>query len=135
MRLMHRLLIAALLVPAILLLACGGADSEASKVESVLRNFVNLYIASEPAEMYALLDSASQAECSEENFVAFISAAREALGERVFEITEIRDLVVDGESASATVVSTVDGGQAEPTENTLVKEGGEWKLELPSGSC
>ena len=129
------MLITALLVPAILLLACGGAGSEADRVESVLREYVAHYIASEPAEMYALLDTASQAQCSEENFVAFLSAAREALGEREFAITEIRDLVVDGESASATVVSTVDGEQADPTENTLIKEDGEWRLELPSGSC
>lgn len=132
---MHRLLLAALLVPAILLFACGGADSEESKVESVLRDYVERYIDSEPAEMYALLDSASRAQCSEESYIGFISAAREALGEREFEITEIRDVVIDGDSASATVISTVDGEQADPTENTLVKEDGNWRLELPSGSC
>jgi hypothetical protein len=134
---MHRLLLAALLVPAILLFACGGADSEESKVESVLRDYVERYIDSEPAEMYALLDSASHAQCSEESYIGFISAAREALGEREFEITEIRDVVIDGASASAsaTVISTVDGEQADPTENTLVKEDGNWRLELPSGSC
>jgi hypothetical protein len=132
---MHRLLLAALLAPAILVFACGGADSEESKVESVLRDYVERYIDSEPAEMYALLDSASQAQCSEESYIGFISAAREALGEREFEITEIRDVVIDGDSASATVISTVDGEQADPTENTLVKEDGNWRLELPSGSC
>jgi hypothetical protein len=134
MRLMHRILIAALLVPAVLLFACGGG-SEKSRVESVLRDYIDRYIESKPAEMYALLDSGSQAQCSEEDFVAFISAAREALGEREFKITEIRDTVIDGESASATVVSTVDGEQSDPTENTLVKENGNWRLVLPSGSC
>lgn len=135
MRLMQRMLIAALLFPAILLLACGGGDAEDSKVESVLRDYIDRYIESEPAEMYALLDSASQAQCSEEDFVAFISAAREALGEREFEITEIRNIVIDGDSASATVVSTVDGELSDPTDNTLVEENGDWKLQLPSGSC
>lgn len=135
MRLMQRSLIAVLLLPALLLLACSSGDSEESNVESVLREYIDLYVESKPAEMYALLDAASQAQCTEENFVAFISAAREALGEREFKVTEVRDVLVEGDTASATVVSTVDSEEADPTENTLIKEGGEWKLELPSASC
>jgi len=125
---------AALLFVAAIAIGCGG-DSESDKVESVLRTYINHYIDSEPAEMYALLDSGSQELCPEERFVAFISAARDALGERDFEIVEIRNVVIDGDAASATVQSSVDGEPAEATENTLIREDGAWRLELPSIGC
>lgn len=115
------------------IVACGDSDEE--RVESVLRMYIDHYVDMQPTEMYALLDSDSQERCSEQSFVAFISAAREALADREFVITEVRNLIVDGDSASATVVSTVAGAQADPTQNTLVKEDGEWRLELPSGGC
>ncbi len=104
-------------------------------MESVLREYIALYLDSKPADMYALLDSGSQERCSEQNFVSFISSARNALGERQFEITEVRNIVIDGDSASATVVSTVDGESADPTDNELVNEDGVWKLKLPSVGC
>jgi hypothetical protein len=115
-------------------IGCGG-DSEAENVESVIRTYVSHYIDEEPAEMYALLDSQSQQLCSEERFVAFTGAAREALGEREFEIAAIRDVVVTGEEATATVETRVDGEAAEPTENALIKENGAWRLRLPSVGC
>ena len=130
---MSKLWLAALIVPAILLLGCGGSDEE--DVESVLRVYIAHYVDSEPAEMYALLDSASQDRCSEEGFIAFISGARQALGEREFVVEEVRGILIDGDGASAIVASTVEGEPADPTENTLVKEDGGWKLELPSGGC
>jgi hypothetical protein len=134
MQLMPRPLIALLFLPALLLFACGG-DSESDKVESVIRSYIDHYLDSEPAEMYALLDSDSQERCTQDSFVAFISSAREALDDRSFEISEIQNLVIDGDTASATVISTIDGELADPTENDLVKEDGEWKLKLPSIGC
>ncbi len=133
MPLMQRYLIAGSLLMAFAIVACGDSDEE--RVESVLRMYIDHYVDMQPTEMYALLDSDSQERCSEQSFVAFISAAREALADREFVITEVRNLIVDGDSASATVVSTVAGAQADPTQNTLVKEDGEWRLELPSGGC
>ena len=131
---MTKLWIAALILPAILLLACGGGSDE-DEVEDVLRTYIAHYVDSEPAEMYLLLDSVSQERCTQESFITFISGAREALGEREFRVEEVRGILIDGEEASAIVASTVDGEPADPTENALVKEEGEWKLVLPSGGC
>jgi hypothetical protein len=136
MQFMRTLFLAALLLPAIALLACGGGgNSDENQVESVIRSYIDYYIKSEPAEMYALLDAGSQERCSEENFVSFISKARDALGDREFKIEQVANLVVEGDSASATVIATVDGEETDSTDNTLVKEDGVWKLELPSVGC
>jgi hypothetical protein len=134
MRLMRQSLVLLLLVPMFLLSGCGG-DSEEDAVEAVLRSYIEHYLDSEPAEMYALLDAVSRRNCSQEDFVAFISRAREALGERQFEIAQIEDIVIIGDTASATVTTTVDGEAADPTQNDLIKEGSDWKLKLPSISC
>ena len=131
---MQRYLLAGWLLASLAIFACGG-DSEEEKVESVLRGYIAHYGDLDPAEMYALIDSGSREQCDEVSFTRFITSVREALGDREFVITEIRNLAVDGDTASATVASTVDGEQADPTQNTLVKEDGEWRLELPTGGC
>jgi hypothetical protein len=131
---MRLLLTAAVLLSAALAAGCGG-DSEADKIESVLRGYITHYVESEPAEMYALLNAGSRGRCSEDDFIAFITRARAALGERDFEVVEVRDIAINGDSATATVHSRIDGEEAEPTENTLLKEDGAWKLELPSPAC
>ena len=131
---MRLLLTAAVLLSAALSAGCGG-DSEAEEIESVLRGYIAHYVDSEPAEMYALLNAGSQGSCSEADFIAFITRARAALGERAFEVVEVRDILIEGDSATATVHSRIDGEEAEPTENTLLKEDGAWKLELPSPAC
>ena len=133
---MRSLFLAALLFPAIAFLGCGGGgNSDEDQINSLLHSYIDYYIKSEPAQMYALLDAGSQQRCSEENFVSFISKARDALGEREFKIEQVVNLVVEGDSASATVIATVDGEEAGSTDNTLVKEDGEWKLKLPSVGC
>jgi hypothetical protein len=134
MQAMRSLLTLPLSLLALLAISCGGSDE--AKIEDVLRGYIDAYVDSQPEEMYDLLDSGSQAECPQENFTAFFTAAREALGEREFKIVAIRDVVIDGDTASATTEVTVDGVAAEPTDNTLFRENGEWKLELPSeGGC
>ena len=70
---MRPLLTAAVLLSVALAAGCGG-DSEADKIESVLRGYIAHYVESEPAEMYALLNAGSRARCSEEDFIAFIRA-------------------------------------------------------------
>jgi hypothetical protein len=130
-----RILLAATCLIAVLSFACGGGESEADRVESVIRTYIEHYVDSEPAAMYALLDAASRQKCEEANFVAFISAARLALGQRDFEIIEIHDIVIEGDQASAIVEAEVDGEAADATENTLIKEGSDWKLVLPSTVC
>lgn len=131
---MRVLLSLALLAAAVLALGCGG-DSDESKIEDVLRSYIDAYVDLQPAEMYALLDSQSQARCTEDDFAAFIGRAREALGEREFEVVEVQDIVVNGDTATARVQSSVDGEATDPTENALLKEDGVWKLELPSQGC
>jgi hypothetical protein len=134
MRTMRLVLMAALVLTAIVAFGCGG-DSDRDEIESVLRRYIDHYVKSEPEQMYPLLDAASRRNCSEENFAGFISRAREALGEREFKVVRVRDVVINGDTATATVESTVDGEAADPTENTLIKEGSAWRLQLPSTVC
>ena len=124
----------ALVLPAILfLIACGGSDTD--DVEAAIRNYVDLYVASDYQGMYDQLDSGSQAACAEETFIQIFSLARESLGQRTFEIREIRNIEVEGDVASATVLVAVDDELGDPTQNVLHKEDGEWRLELPSAGC
>lgn len=129
------MLLLGVFLAALVAIACGGGNSDADDVESVLRAYIGHYVDSEPAEMYALLDSASRESCPEEDFVAFITRTRDALGDRDFEVVEVRDIVIEGDSATATVISNVAGEPADPTENALHRESGDWKLELPSPGC
>jgi hypothetical protein len=125
-----------LLVP-LLVFGCGGGggSSDESQIESVLRGYVGAYLDSRPADMYTMLDSQSQAGCNEENFTAVMQAAREALGETPFEIVDVSQIVIEGDSATAVTSARIGGELADPTQNTLLKESGAWKLELPFPNC
>jgi len=123
-----------LLVP-LLLLSCGGGNSDESQIKDVLHGYIDAYVDSRPADMYALLDSESKANCSEDNYTEFIKRVREALGDTEFEVLEVSEITIDADTATAVTHTRIGDELAEPTENTLVKEDGVWKLKLPSPSC
>jgi len=106
---MRPLTTAALLVSAAFDTGGCGGESDEDEIESVLRGYIAHYIESEPAEMYALLNSASRGRCNEQDFTAFITRTRQALGDREFEVVEVRNIVIDGDTATATVQSRIDG--------------------------
>jgi hypothetical protein len=131
---MRILLLAVACLVAALTLACGGDSSDEDKVEAVVRSYFDHYIDSQIADIYPLLDATSQQACPEDQFVSVMSEIRGSLQEAEIEFVEVSEVVIEGDEARVTSELKLDD-TADEVENTLIKEGGDWRIQLRPEVC
>jgi len=119
---------------ALLTAACGGdsnGGSDEDQITDVTREFFDLTINGDPAKAYDLLDSASQADCSEVDFIEQSELAKsffDSIGEEI-KLERVYNIQINGDRATANIDVTVDGeGSNEAGVGTYVRENGEWKM-------
>jgi hypothetical protein len=114
---------------ALALSACGGSDSD--DVKSSLEDY-NQAVANKDADKACdLLSDAAKKTIGGQSCVATLEAGFRLLQPKqlaAFKGTEIKNIKVNGDKATATITFPKDSGVPEQTQ-TLVKENGEWHLQ------
>jgi hypothetical protein len=114
---------------ALALWACGGSDSD--DVKSSLEDY-NQAVANKDADKACdLLSDAAKKTIGGGSCVATLEAGFRLLQPKqltAFKGTEIKNIKVNGDKATATITFPKDSGVPEQTQ-TLVKENGEWHLQ------
>jgi hypothetical protein len=130
-----RILFAALCLVAVMAVACGGdSSSEEGKIQAAVHTYFDHYINDEIEEIYPLLDAASQQNCPEDQFLSVMSDTRGAVGDHEIEFLEFTDVSIEGDHATVTTKLRFDE-VTDTTENTLIKEGSDWKIQIRPEVC
>jgi Domain of unknown function (DUF4878) len=114
---------------ALALVACGGSDSD--DVKASLEDY-NQAVANKDADKACdLLSDAAKKTIGGRSCVTTLEAGFRLLQPKqlaAFKGTEIKNIKVNGDKATATITFPKDSGVSEQTQ-TLVKENGEWHLQ------
>jgi hypothetical protein len=114
---------------ALALAACGGSDSD--DVKASLEDY-NQAVANKDADKACdLLSDAAKKTIGGRSCVTTLEAGFRLLQPKqlaAFKGTEIKNIKVNGDKATATITFPKDSGVSEQTQ-TLVKENGEWHLQ------
>jgi hypothetical protein len=127
---------------ALLALACSGdggslvSGSDEDQIRAVTEAFQEAFNGGDPSDAYDLISEADKEDCSREDFSALILFAKAFIGDQRIVVLSITEIEIDGDQASALVVSGLEDeppGEPEPSE--FVKEDGRWRIDLESGDC
>lgn len=109
--------------------ACGGSDSD--DVKSSLQDYNNAVASKDAAKACDRLSDAAKKTIGGKSCETTLKSGFALLNAKqlgAFKSTEIKNIKVSGDKATATIVFPKDSGVPDQTQ-TLIKENGEWHLQ------
>src|SRR6185312_13481253 len=85
-------------------------------------------------DMYALMDSESRKSCSQKDLAALVTLVKAFAGNKKFT-AEASDIKVNGNKATAKVITAMGDEKQTPESDDFVKEGGKWKIVFGGEDC
>jgi hypothetical protein len=93
-----------------------------------VNDFASAYNKGDANKLYGLIDSQSKSACNQEDFSAAVNEARSMTADAQLKVSSVDQIVVNGDQATALIVTTFADETGEPAAEEFLKEGGKWKL-------
>jgi hypothetical protein len=131
------LLIAVLVATALLAGCSGGSDEpqgDEAAIRQVISDFGKAFNDGKAGDLISLLDAESRKNCRESDIAPLLALIKSFAGNERFT-AEASDIKVNGDKATVLVTGAIGTEKQTPEPQTLVKEGGKWKLSLDGTGC
>ena len=126
------------LLAAALLLGCSGGDDgpqdDEAAIRQVISDFGKAFNDGKAGDLINLLDSESRKNCKESELAPLLALVKSFAEGQQFT-AEASDIKVNGDKATAMVIAAIGSEKQSPEPQSLVKEGGKWKLFFEGSEC